>query len=223
MFNCPDWGITAQQIDVRTVSGVVDYVKPRLFSCKDYLRVCIPSKTDKEEFSIVFMLPPGAGWVHIAEISLWDDAKDCTREAIVRVVPAESGGNDSNATTTVMVASGRNLGVTLGISFAVVAVAATVFCVVGAIALRKCRHKLRAIFGAKFSFHTIELMEQEEEGEEEREEEGNGERRKKSLREERRVNIKEEEEEEGEHIYEEVMVKRHTVIFILSFLFVVDS
>jgi hypothetical protein len=92
MFNCPEWGIGAQQITVFLLSTsgsdflIGKEVNPIITSCDSLVRVCIPQFTASEVISLAFN---NLDWVYIAEVIFYGAGSSsiCPPDIIITPTP----------------------------------------------------------------------------------------------------------------------------------------
>lgn len=79
MFNCPQWGISVQEITSWGVPELASIDRSSLeivntssiISCESLVRVCIPLSTTLPVIFLVFTLPSSSGWVYLAEVEFY--------------------------------------------------------------------------------------------------------------------------------------------------------
>lgn len=117
MFNCPEWGISA---DTVRVLGALSYpmspVHPvdtdvhllatktinttLLTSCDSLVRVCVHIDTVLPIIALQFSLPPGSTWVHLAEVRFHRSEATCQTDLILSssgVIPTQPLTTNSSA------------------------------------------------------------------------------------------------------------------------------
>ena len=100
MFNCPQWGIGAQTIQVLE-QGTTIVTKPvTITSCSSLVRVCLQARTTIPVLRIRFTLSLDTTWVHLAEVTFYSTRNTCPPAA---VVPTTTGPNTESTTTTTTV------------------------------------------------------------------------------------------------------------------------
>ena len=84
MFNCPQWGISAQKITVITstsFSGPVSILGvyiPSITSCNSLVRVCIPHITTITPLIVLLITyDQDSNWVHLAEVTVFENDASC--------------------------------------------------------------------------------------------------------------------------------------------------
>lgn len=89
-FNCPQWGISVDIIDVYGAQEYTDHLITRkgidfgASSCESLVHICIPIYTTTQLIEMDFDLPPHSDWVHIKEIRFLGDSDSvCSRDYIL--------------------------------------------------------------------------------------------------------------------------------------------
>ena len=106
MFNCPQWSIGASSIRVLGVStpdrtgrttNLASFSTTGITSCDSLVRFCIPLA--ENTLPVIFVIMSSAGFVHLAEITFYQDASasNCTT-GLTNTPPASSTIQDSLAT-----------------------------------------------------------------------------------------------------------------------------
>ncbi len=92
MFNCPEWGISVDSISLfgSNNSGIIgnclDNITLSNTSCASLVRVCISGSVNSSQtiinstltaLTLRFQLSPASTWVHLAEVTFYDDDHAC--------------------------------------------------------------------------------------------------------------------------------------------------
>ena len=86
MFNCPEWGISAQKIALNSNghSVVTIIINSSLSSCDSLVRVCRPIDPPETHIDVRFSLPFGSDWVHLAKVTFYgSDAGKCPPDEVL--------------------------------------------------------------------------------------------------------------------------------------------
>ena len=87
MFNCPEWGISAQTISLLQASDIslagtpITTVNPMVTSCESLVRVCIPCSSNQPAIGLQFTVRPDSDWIHLAEVAFYNDGSVCPPDA----------------------------------------------------------------------------------------------------------------------------------------------
>ncbi len=93
MFNCPEWGISVDNITLlesnnnsRIIENCLVDISPNNTSCASLIRVCISGSVNCSQaintstlqvLTLRFQLSPASTWVHLAEVTFYDDDITC--------------------------------------------------------------------------------------------------------------------------------------------------
>lgn len=102
IFNCPEWGISVQSISLLEASDItlagtnIATVTPTITSCDSLVRVCIARASFQPALGVEFLISPGSDWVHIAEITFYNEGRTCPPDIVVTepAIPASSSPDD---------------------------------------------------------------------------------------------------------------------------------
>ena len=84
MFNCPQWGIGVKKIQVTELSTPALNVDPNITSCNSQLmRLCLPVRPYIQVITLRFYPSPGSNWVHLAEVTFWNDNPICPPDIVI--------------------------------------------------------------------------------------------------------------------------------------------
>ena len=92
MFNCPEWGIAVEVIELQGAASLVGTRSPRgsfrptNTSCDSLIRVCISSlATNNQEKVIILHFTPatGSNRTYLAEVRFYGDSAACSPDAII--------------------------------------------------------------------------------------------------------------------------------------------
>ena len=85
MFNCPQWGIGVETIQVIEPSTPVFTINfdPTTTSCNSLVRFCLPARVSMQVIILRFYPSPGSDWVHIAEVTFWKDDNICPPDIVI--------------------------------------------------------------------------------------------------------------------------------------------
>ena len=78
MFNCPQWEIGAQTIQVLDVQDA-SIVAPT--SCDSLVRVCLSLSSTTTRYTLRFHSP--VHWIHLAEVTFWNDTLTCPPDIVI--------------------------------------------------------------------------------------------------------------------------------------------
>lgn len=100
MFNCPQWGISAQTIRLKTAnptseSGTLLFVhNPTLVSCDSFVRVCLSKRVSSASSAIILQFDLGldSTWIHLAEVTFSTDNITCPPDAILPPISTTDDG-----------------------------------------------------------------------------------------------------------------------------------
>ena len=84
MFNCPEWGISVQSVKLKDINGIVIGSSDDLnsiTSCDSLVRLCVPATAIV--LTIQFDLGTDSNWVHLAEVTFYDDSTTCPPDTII--------------------------------------------------------------------------------------------------------------------------------------------
>ena len=99
MFNCPQWGIGVQTIQVLDMEQtIIATDNPSITSCDSLVKICIPARSTSTMYIIRFSLSPDSDWVHLAELNFWGNGVDCPSPTTV----APSLDTNTSSTGTVI-------------------------------------------------------------------------------------------------------------------------
>ena len=86
MFNCPEWRISVQSISLRDNDGIVIGSSGDLnsiTSCDSLVRLCVPATAiNPLVVTVQFDLGTDSNWVHLAEVTFYDDSTTCPPDTI---------------------------------------------------------------------------------------------------------------------------------------------
>ena len=100
IFNCPEWNITVQTINIEDVIAgeVIGSLNLTLSSCESLVKVCIPvTNLFQPRASILLTFPDedNSRWIHLAEVTFYNSVgNNCVPETLLE--PAGSGGSLPN-------------------------------------------------------------------------------------------------------------------------------
>ena len=87
MFNCPEMGISVQSISLRDDDGIVRGSSGDLSSitsCDSLVRLCVPATAiDPRVVTVQFDLDTDSNWVHLAEVTFYDDNTTCPPDTTI--------------------------------------------------------------------------------------------------------------------------------------------
>ena len=84
MFNCPEWGIAVQTVGILTGSSISEngslsgVFNPPNTSCDSLVSMCLSQSTTDPVITLKFFPPPGADWLHLAEVTFYGNVGRCT-------------------------------------------------------------------------------------------------------------------------------------------------
>ena len=94
MFNCPEWGISVQSISLRDNDGIVIGSSGDLnsiTSCDSLVRLCVPATAiNPLVVRVQFDLDTDSNWVHLAEVTFYDDSTTCPPDTIITTTDEQS-------------------------------------------------------------------------------------------------------------------------------------
>ena len=100
MFNCPEWRISVQSISLRDNDGIVIGSSGDLnsiTSCDSLVRLCVPATAiNPLVVRVQFDLGTGSNWVHLAEVTFYNDSTTCPPNTFITTV----GPTKPTTTTT---------------------------------------------------------------------------------------------------------------------------
>ena len=90
MFNCPEWGIGVETIQLfeQNVLVLTRVLSIDVTSCDSLVRVCLPYRTTTPAFNLRF-LSPDAYWVHLAEVTFLDRSATCPPDIVITATPTD--------------------------------------------------------------------------------------------------------------------------------------
>ncbi len=86
LFNCPEWGISVQSIELQTNAGFAGVTNPTVTSCESLVRVCIPdlrTSSAQTDLTLRFTLINPNDWVHIAEVTFYGAGPTCPNDTVI--------------------------------------------------------------------------------------------------------------------------------------------
>ena len=93
MFNCPQWGIAIRAIQsISVIEGEEFFYETKtvtLSSCDSLVRVCLnfhDTPNDTDFVGVIMSPPPGAVWVHLAEVTFYDTGS-CPPDEVLHSLP----------------------------------------------------------------------------------------------------------------------------------------
>ena len=91
MFNCPEWGISVQSISLRDNDGIVigsSGDMNSITSCDSLVRLCVPATAiNPLVVTVQFDLGNDSNWMHLAEVTFYDDSTTCPPDTITTDIP----------------------------------------------------------------------------------------------------------------------------------------
>ncbi len=81
LFNCEQWGISAQSITVEASRTSVGTINPTVTSCDSLVRVCMPLNISVQTELKLSIIPND--WVHIAELTFYEADCTCPPDTII--------------------------------------------------------------------------------------------------------------------------------------------
>ena len=87
MFQCPQWGIGAQFIQVVEVASLTTNIVPNITSCDSLVRFCLPYRTTLPVFTLRFSLSTGSDWIQLAEVTIWGNNPTCPPDIVITAPP----------------------------------------------------------------------------------------------------------------------------------------
>lgn len=88
MFNCPEWNITVQTIDIQDIIAdeVIGSLNLTLSSCESLVKVCIPVTTLFQPMAGILLTFPdtdSSRWIHLAEVTFYSSiGNNCVPETL---------------------------------------------------------------------------------------------------------------------------------------------
>ena len=90
MVNCPQWGIGVGNLTIVYNSGTTVEAEPTVASCDSLVQVCLsaiqPGTSMRIDLEIA--LSPNSSWVHLAEVSFWNNNNTCPPDIVVTGRPS---------------------------------------------------------------------------------------------------------------------------------------
>ena len=91
MFNCPEWGIAVEVIELQGATSILGTASPRgsfrptITSCDSLMRVCISSLATHQEKVIILHFTPatGSNRTYLAEVRFYGDSSACSSDTII--------------------------------------------------------------------------------------------------------------------------------------------
>ena len=85
MFNCPQWGIGVETIEVIELSTTVFTINVdhTITSCNSLVRLCLPARVSVQVIILRFYPSPGSDWVYLAEVTFWNDDNMCPPDIVI--------------------------------------------------------------------------------------------------------------------------------------------
>ena len=96
MFNCPQWGIGVQTIQVLEHGRSFAITNPGNTSCDSLVRVCLPTKTTVPVFTLRFI---NSEWVYLAEVTFIGASATCLPNIVITAPSAPFTTTSSPPTT----------------------------------------------------------------------------------------------------------------------------
>ena len=115
MFNCPEWRISVQSISLRDNDGIVIGSSGDLnsiTSCDSLVRLCVPATAiNPRVVTVQFDLGTDSNWVHLAEVTFYDDNTTCPPNTIITTemntaTPTNTSPHPTKPTTTTTTSQG---------------------------------------------------------------------------------------------------------------------
>ena len=115
MFNCPEMGISVQNISLRDVDGIVRGSSGDLnsiTSCDSLVKLCVPATAvNPLDVTVQFDLDTGSNWVHLAEVTFYNDSTTCPPNTTITTeintaTPTNTPPHPTTPTTTTIATRG---------------------------------------------------------------------------------------------------------------------
>lgn len=103
LFNCPQWGISIQDLDLDV--GMVSHHSRSTIptSCASLVRVCIPVDAGNHSLTYPALdieISPNSSWVHLAEVRFYDGQDSTCPPDIILIQPSTDQPSPSAPSTT---------------------------------------------------------------------------------------------------------------------------
>ena len=107
MFNCPEWGISVQSVELKDINDMVIGNNTNVTtSCDSLVRLCVPATAiNPLVVTVQFDLDTDSNWVHLAEVTFYDDNTTCPPDSIITMdmntaTPPNTPPDPTTPTTT---------------------------------------------------------------------------------------------------------------------------
>ena len=93
MFNCPQWELGVERIIITDQGAIIAEAKPRpsTVSCDSLVRICLlPTNTPRNDTRVLileFVISNNSRWVHLAEVTFWNNNLSCPPDIVVTKPP----------------------------------------------------------------------------------------------------------------------------------------
>ena len=94
MFNCPQWELGVERIIITDQGAIIAEAKsrPSIVSCDSLVRICLlPANTPRNDTRVLileFVLSNNSHWVHLAEVTFWNNNPSCPPDIVVTKPPS---------------------------------------------------------------------------------------------------------------------------------------
>ena len=95
MFNCPQWGIGVQTIQVFAQNTQFALTNVDITSCASLVQVCLPTITTIPILTLRFSLSPGSDWVYLAEMTFFGNGFTCPPDIVITEPTIDSTGTET--------------------------------------------------------------------------------------------------------------------------------
>ena len=106
MFNCPQWGISVQSIDIIVAPSFTEGTTliathiPSNTSCDSLVTICIPYiSTNLTVFGLLFTFGTNSSWMHLAELTVYQNGTSCDTSPRRPPPPPTCACTSSSSTT----------------------------------------------------------------------------------------------------------------------------
>ena len=103
LFNCPEWGISVQNIGLLTASSLVDeylvveiFTVPSITSCDSLVRVCTSQNIVQPAIALELFPPPDSTLTHLAEVTFYGNGT-CPPDTIITTPPPDTTTSGTTA------------------------------------------------------------------------------------------------------------------------------
>ena len=166
IFNCPEWGISAENIllvplslndlsSIFTTDVTSRNITPTITSCDSLVRVCTEMANTQLELVTISIISSNYSWLHLSEIAVYTDNSSCPPEAIVDtirpIVDATTTDSDSSTRPTSETCPSTSKPAVLASVITAVVVTLLAIVIFVIVQISVCKHRSKLASGGKLN------------------------------------------------------------------------